>query len=556
MTDHRLPIPPLRPRSAPIPRIDLPFLACAALLSILLLPGCATSTHTTGSGGAGGTGDQVLRYPLLSEPTTMDPARVEDGPTIDVLQQIYDGLVQWNTKNQVVPNVAEGWTVSPDGRTYTFTLRKDVKFTNGDPVTARDFVYSLNRALNPSTQSTVASTYLNDIDGVADVLSGKARAAKGIRAVDDYTLRITLDKPKAYFISKLTYPTGYVLDRKAIEAGGPRWTEHPIGSGPFMLDRWDHQSMVRLKANPGYHEGRPKLDAIERPILLDPETRHAKFESGELQMTDVTMGDYDRDRSDPKLAPDLRTFPRPAVFYCSLNQAAFPPFKDKRVRQAFNYAIDKDTLIRVVMRGVVRKAEGILPPGVPGYDPALKGLDFNPAKARTLMAAAGYPNGRGFPPLTLTFREKQADMKRFAEAMADQLQKNLGITVALREMEWGSFLDARNKGILPFYFLRWMADYLDPQDFLSVMLHTGTQENGAHYSNPRFDALCDRADLLQDARQRLALYRQAERIAVDDAAWIPLYFQTDIELWDPRVKGVEESLMGHLPHKRTYIAAK
>jgi ABC-type oligopeptide transport system substrate-binding subunit len=138
--------------------------------------------------------------------------------------------------------------------------------------------------------------------------------------------------------------------------------------------------------------------------------------------------------------------------------------------------------------------------------------------------------------------------------MANQLEKNLGIKVALKEMEWGAFLDARNKGILPFYYLRWMADYLDPQDFLSVMLHTGTQENGAHYSNPAFDKLCDQADVLTDAAKRVPLYQQAEQIAVNDAAWIPLYFQTDVELWDPAVKGTKESLMGHLPHKTTFIS--
>jgi oligopeptide transport system substrate-binding protein len=473
-----------------------------------------------------------------------------------VLLHLYDGLVQWNEKNEVVPNLAESWTISPDGRTYTFKIKPGVKFHNGDPVTAHDFVYSINRALNPKTQSSVAGTYLNDILGAPDVMEGKATTAKGLSAPDDSTLRITLDGPKAYFLSKLTYPTAYVVNRRAIEAGGPRWTEKPVGTGAFMLEEWVHNSRVRLVANPNYHEGRPRLDAIERPILLDSRTRHSQFENGALHFTDVTMGDYDRDREDPNLKDKLRTFPRPAVFYCSMNQKAFPPFKDKRVRQAFNHAVDKDTLIRVVMRGVPKRADGILPPGIPGYDPNLKGLGYDPPKAKQLLAAAGYPGGKNFPPLTLTFREKQADMRRFAEAMADQLERNLGIRVSLREMEWGSFLDARNKGILPFYYLRWMADYLDPQDFLSIMLHTGSNENGAHYSNPTFDRLCDQADAMTDPAKRLPLYRQAERIVVDDAAWIPLYFQTDVELWDPSVRGVRESLMGHLPHKTTTVGGK
>lgn len=544
----RLPIS----RAHPLARTLALAPAFAAALS--LLSGCATSTR---KGGAEKTASaQVLRYPLLTEPTTMDPARVEDGPTIDVLMHLYDGLVQWNEKNEIVPNLAESWTISPDGRTYTFKIREGVKFHNGDPVTAQDFVYSINRALDPKTQSTVAGTYLNDILGAPDVLAGNAKTAKGVEAVDDRTLQITLDTPKAYFLSKLTYPTAYVVSRRAIEAGGPRWTEKPVGTGPFMLDQWVHNSNVRLAANPNYHEGRPRLDAIERPVLLDPRTRHSKFENGELHMTDVTMGDYDRDRNDPNLKDKLKIFPRPAVFYASMNQKAFPPFQDARVRQAFNHAVDKDTLIRVVMRDVPKKANGILPPGIPGYDPNLKGLEYDPAKAKKLMAEAGYPGGKNFPTLTLTFREKQADMRRFAEAMADQLEKNLGIQVSLREMEWGSFLEARNNGTLPFYYLRWMADYLDPQDFLSIMLRTGTQENGANYSNPEFDRLVDQADVMTDTEKRLELYRRAERIVVEDAAWIPLYFQTDVELWDPAVQGVRESLMGHLPHKTTTISGQ
>ncbi|MBW3623600.1 MAG: peptide ABC transporter substrate-binding protein [Armatimonadetes bacterium] len=533
-------------------RVAAPMLA--ALAALTFLSGCATSTRPKGDANTGTTASaQTLRYPLLTEPTTMDPARVEDGPTIDVLQHLYDGLVQWNEKNEVVPNLAESWTVSPDGRVYTFKLKQGVKFHNGDPVTAQDFVYSINRALDPKTQSTVAGTYLNDILGAEDVLAGKAQTAKGVEAVGDHTLRITLDQPKAYFLSKLTYPTAYAVSRRAIEEGGDRWTEKPVGTGPFILDQWAHHSMVRLRANPDYHEGRPKLDGIERPILLDTRTRHSKFENGELHMTDVTMGDYDRDKNDPKLKDNLKIYPRPAIFYVSMNQKAFPPFQKKQVRQAFNHAVDKDTLIRVAMRDVPKRANGILPPGIPGYDPNLKGLEYNPEKARQLLAEAGYPGGKGFPALTLTFREKQADMRRFAEAMADQLEKNLGIQVSLREMEWGSFLDARNKGELPFYYLRWMADYLDPQDFLSIMLRTGTSENGANYSNPEFDRLVDQADVMQDPQKRIELYRKAERIAVDDAAWIPLYFQTDVELWNPAVKGVRESLMGHLPHKQTYL---
>jgi len=515
---------------------------CILPLAALLCGGCAREKRD----------GQVLRIPLLVEPTTMDPARVEDGPTIEVLMHIYEGLVQWDESNKIVPAIAKSWTVSKDGRTYTFYLREDVRFHTGRRVTAQDFVFSINRALSPSTASTVAGTYLNDIEGAAEVLAGKARRARGVRALDDRTLEIRVTRPRAYFLAKLTYPTAYVVDRECV-ASGPRWTEKPVGTGPFKLARWDHNSLVVLEANPAYYRGRPKLDRIERPIVLRPTTRHAKYENGELDVTDVTMGDYDRDRRDPTLRAQMRVFDRPAVFYFALNQRAYAPFRDRRVRQAFAYALDKAALVRLALKGLNLPAHGILPPGIPGHDPNLVGLRYDPAKARALLAEAGYPNGKGLPELTLTFREQMADLRRLAEAAAEMYRRNLGVEVKLREMEWGVFLQERNRGTLPFYLLRWMADYLDPQNFLSLMLHTGAPENVIGYSNPEFDRLCDQADALMDQQKRLRLYHRAEEIAVQDAPWIPLFYQRDVELWKPYVKGARNCLMGHLPHITTYI---
>jgi len=207
-----------------------------------------------------------------------------------------------------------------------------------------------------------------------------------------------------------------------------------------------------------------------------------------------------------------------------------------------------------VWEGVPPVAQGILPEGIPGFDPQFKGLQFDPQRARQLLAEAGYPNGTGFPTLTLSFRASEDDIRNTATAVQADLQKNLGIKVNLDEVEWTTFLARRNKGEMPFYFLRWMADYLDPQNFLSTMLHSRSPENTIGYSNPEFDRLCEQADALQDEAKRFALYRQAERIAVEEGAWVPIYYQRDVELWNPKLQGVESSLMGHLPHKRTHFA--
>lgn len=504
----------------------------------------------------------VLRYALTAEPTTFDPALVRDGPTIDLLFQVYEGLVQWDEQNRLVPNLAESWTVSEDGRTYTFRLKRGVKLHCGREVTAEDFKYSIERACDPALASPVSATYLNDIVGALDKLNRKANEVKGVQVVDKYTLLITIDHPKAYFVAKLTYPTAYVVCRESIEKDGDdiggrklRINERCAeGTGPFKLAQFLPGSKVLLEANKEYHGGAPKLDGIERPIVLDASTRHAMYERGDLDIVDVQKGDLLRDQKDPVLSKELQTFDRASVFYLGLNQNVFPPFRDKRVRLALAYATDKDAIVKTALMGVPQKANGIVPPGVLGHDPGFEGVPYDPDMARKLLAEAGYPDGKGFPTLTLTFREKTPDLRRAAEMIKEQYRKELGINVELREMEWGAFLDALDRKELPFIHLRWAADYLDAQNFLSVMLRTGAPENVVGYSNPRFDALCDQADREQDEQKRIQLYRAAERIAVqEDVPWITLYFQRDVELIKPYVKGIRDSLMGHLPHVTTYI---
>lgn len=531
-------------------------LSIILFLVLIVLAGCGKRQATAPPP------QNVLRYALTAEPTTFDPALVRDGPTIDLLFQVFEGLVQWDENNRLVPNLAERWEVSPDGRTYTFFLKRGVKFHNGREVTADDFKYSIERACDPALASPVSPTYLNDIVGALDKLNRKANEVRGVQVVDKYTLRITIDHPKAYFLAKLTYPTAYVVCREAIEADGDevggrklRINERcAIGTGPFKVQQFLPGSKVVLSANKEYHGGAPKLDGIERPIVLDASTRHAMYERGDLDIVDVQKGDLLRDQQDPVLSKQLRTFDRAAVFYLGLNQNVFPPFRDQRVRQALAYATDKDSIVKVALMGVPQKANGIIPPGVLGHDPSFEGIPYNPEKARQLLAEAGYPGGKGFPTLTLTFREKTPDLRRAAEMIKEQYRKELGINVELREMEWGAFLDALDRKELPFVHLRWAADYLDAQNFLSVMLRTGAPENVVGYSNPRFDALCDQADREQDEQKRIQLYRQAERIAVqEDVPWITLYFQRDVELIKPYVKGIRDSLMGHLPHVTTYI---
>jgi len=528
-----------------------PRLAClhaAALTIALAAVGCGRQPRVAVDD------TNVLRYAMQNKPTRLDPASVEDGDTIDMLMQVFEGLVQWNEKSEIAPNLAERWDISPDGRTYTFHLKEGVRFHNGRTMTAEDFVYTLTRTLLPETKSTVARTYLGDIVGAEDVLSGRTRSLAGVKALRPSTLEIRIDKRRPYFLGKLTYPTAYVVCREAIEKnGGVLDDKAMVGTGPFRLAEYRHGYSIRLAANKDYHGTKPRLTGIERLILPDSLARQTAYEGGRTHITDVQRSDLDRVLKDPKLSKEVREFDRPAIWYLALNQRAYPPFKDRRVRRAFAMAIDKEAIIRIALRGTAKRADGIVPPGVPGHDPSYRGLPYDPAKARALLAEAGYPGGKGLPRLVLSFRQGYKHIEDSVISIRNDLKRNLGIEADIRQVEWGQFLTERNNGTMPCYHLRWMADYLDAQNFLSLMLRTGAQENSIGYSNPRFDALCDKADVEGDPARRAALYRQAERIAVEDAPWVCLYFQRDVELHKPEVRGLRDCLMGHLPHVTTTV---
>jgi ABC-type transport system substrate-binding protein len=517
----------------------------------LLLAGCPGRGRPSASGSE----PNVLRYALQTRPTRLDPAAVQDGDTIDLIQQIFEGLVQWNEKNEPSPNLAESWEISPDGKVYTFRLKQDVLFhpPYERKLTAEDFVYSLSRAFWPETNSAVATTYLNDIAG-ADEMQKGARSLSGVRAIDERTLQITLVGRRPYFLGKLTYPCAFAVCREAIEkVNGPFDERAMIGTGPFTLAEYRLGYKVTLSANARYHAGKPVLTGIERPIIPDSTARQTRYESGETDITDAQRADLPRIEADPVLKSQLRQFPRAAVWYLGMNPKAFAPFARREVRQAFAHAINKDALIRLALRGIGTRAEGVIPPGIPGHNPSFKGLEYAPEKARALLAKGGYPGGKGFPKLTIKFRTGYKQIEDGVLSIRNDLKQNLGIEVDTQQVEWAQFLTQLNANQVACAHVRWSADYLDPQNFLTVLLRSGSPENNFNYSNPEYDRLCDAADAEADPQKRIALYQQAERIVVDDAPWVCLYFQRDIELHKPYVKGLRESLLGHLPHITTTV---
>lgn len=517
----------------------------ALSLGLIFTAGCAHKE-------AAGPTDNILHIAMLASPTTFDPAMVQDGTTIDMLQNMFEGLVQWTPQNKVEPALADSWTVSKDGRTYTFHIRPGVKFQDGDPVTAEDVYYSVRRALDPSLNSPVAITYLGDIVGSDLVNSGKAKVLSGVKVINSSTVAITIKKPKAYWIYTLTYPTAYVVSHKEADtAKGPMTDAQDAlgaGTGPFRLDHYDKDSKVVLTSNAAYWAGAPKIAGQERPIVIDAGTRHSLYLSGKLDVVDEQTAALDADLNDPTLKSQVKFYPRASTFYIGLNQKAFPAFKNLLVRQAFAYATDKSKIRQVVFKGRVDVAQDILPEGIPGFDPSFKGIPYDPAKAKALLAQAGYPGGKGFPTVPVYYRESYPQLDQTVDLLRVMWRDNLGVTLDPRRTEWATLLSREDANTLECYHIRWAADYLDQQDYYSVLLRTGSSEDHTSYSNPQYDALCDAADISQDPVKRSAMYRKAARIAADEVPLIPLYYQQDSELVKPYVTHLEDGLMGHLPY--------
>ena len=337
----------------------------------------------------------VLRR-LWSDPPTLDPHLSGDTTSAGVVVEIYSGLVALNTDLQLVPDVADRWEISEDGKIYTFYIRDNARFQDGKPITASDFKWSLERAASPDTASPVADTYLSDIIGVDDVLEGRNTDIAGVRVIDDRTLQIEIDAPKAYFLAKMTYPTAYVLDRDNVEAGGDSWTDAPNGSGPFRLAEYRVGEVIVLERNENFYLEPPHLDSVI--MNLAGGQSMAMYENDEIDITGVGLFELDRvlDPTEPLNKELVIAPPSFTTFYIGFN-ATEPPFDDPKFRQALTHAVDKDLIANEVLSTLVTPAYGVLPPGFPGYNADLVGLQYDPDLARELLSESKYPDAETRP---------------------------------------------------------------------------------------------------------------------------------------------------------------
>lgn len=471
-------------------------------------------------------GDRGTLRLFGEEPQTLDPALVEDVVSAEYVVEIFSGLVTLNEKLEVVPDLAERWEVSADGRTYTFFLRQDARFHNGRPVTATDFKYSLERACDPRTGSTVAGGYLGDISGAKEMLAGQTDEISGIQALDEHTLRITIDAPKAYFLAKLTYPTAFVVDRENVKQRD--WLEQPNGTGPFKLQEHSKQRIV-LQRNEHYYRNRPKLEQVI--FFLSGGSPMSMYENGELDIVDVGPADIERVR-DPTnpLHAELSVVPQLDIQYLGFDVTQ-PPFDDARVRQAFVLAIDRQKITDVVWKGMRVPAQGIVPPGMPGYERDEPLLSYDPQRAQRLIAESKYAGVDHLPPITLSIGGRGGQLPPTIEAIVAMYRENLGIEINVEQS------DAVLAGRPQFFSLGWIADYPDPEDFLDILFHSESGLNHTRYSNPQVDQLLEKARVETDTQRRMQLYKQAEEIIVADAPWVPLWHSVDYVLTKSYVKG-------------------
>jgi len=513
-------------------------LSIALLLSLLsphLLTGCRSEPEAESTPDEELTPTEENTLNLYGiDPLTLDPAVAGEMTSHEYLAQLFSGLVCLDDNLEPAPDIAQRWEVSQDGRTYTFYLRHDVKFHNGREVKADDFKYSWERACNPDTRSLTAGPYLGDIVGVEEVLAGETGKISGVRVIGDYTLEVTIDTPKSYFLSKLTYPTAFVVDRANVKTGN-EWWRQPNGTGPFKLRQWDEESLLVLEKNNLYYDNPAKIDFIA--FYLWGGVPMNMYETGDIDATGVSINYIDKvtDKAGP-FHEELQVAPELSFYYIGFNSSQ-PPFDDVNVRRAFSQAIDKDKLASLVFRDMVQPADGILPPGMPGFNEDLSGLNYDTNEARESIKASRYGDVSNLPPITITTTGWGGLISSGLEAIITEWRNNLGVEVKVRQLEPERFLYHLKQEKDEMYYTGWVADYPHPQDFLDILFHSGAENNYGEYSHPEVDRLLDTAGVETDSDLSLELYQQAEQKLVSDAACLPLWFGENFTLVKPYVKG-------------------
>ena len=549
MTSKRL----RRPRSLAAPLLLLLPLALAGIgLGACTSKEVAPKPHV----------EQVLRVRMREEPPDTDPSQSGDSLSDQVNLPIHDGLVDFDPATlAVVPAVADAWEISTDGLQYTLHLKAGVRFHNGRVMTSDDVIYSFTRVLDPRVNSKRRDIFAA-IEGAEAFGSGKAAKVEGLEQVDPLTVRIHLVRRLPQFLEFLATPPASILPREVYDDPEKNYLTHPVGCGPFKLARWERSNFMELTAFGDYHKGRPKLDRVLIRFIENPSTAMQEYRAGGLDWMDEFTGSESEIAQE--LPDDYRKGPYLGIYYYGMNLGR-PPFRGNvDLRKAVNYAVDKQAICDQIFEKTHTVSRGILPPGMPGYNPDLAGYPYDPEKAREHLAKAGYPEGLGLAGFDLWVNNHEKHLQIAQKIQSDL--KAVGIPVRIRAVDFATMMQSlegtpQTPGEALFYRYGWQADYPDPDAFLYPLLHSrnlGPKGNYSRYSSRRVDELLDRARTLMRMEERVPLYREAERIAVEeDAVWLFISNYTQRLLIKPYVKDVVLSPLGYnrVPLERVWLEA-
>ncbi|MFN8543470.1 MAG: ABC transporter substrate-binding protein [Candidatus Binatia bacterium] len=498
--------------------------ACAAPLD----PPPAGSETAAEPPRAGG----VLRLASLDDVHTLDPARGYDVVSWSFEQMVFETLVAYDAGTRIVPQLARRWEASPDGRRYAFELRDDVRFSSGRPLDAEDVRYSIERLLRPTIHSQGAE-FFTGIVGAAAFAAGQAPGVAGITTRGATHVEIALVESDPLLLDKLTMPFASVLDREAAErAGEDGVSQAPVGSGAFRLAEWTYGRRLRLERNPHYHEpGLPYLDGVDLAIGVSEQLGWFRYQAGELDLANVPSAEFRRVVADPRYRPLLLQRTTMRTQYLGLN-CEVPPFDRPAVRRAVAQAVDRGRILEL-LDGRCVIASGVLPPDMPGR--RRRPVAYDPARARARLA--GLAPAALAAPVLWTWRDDNA--MRIAQAIQQDLRA-IGLAVQIKPVDFPALLEAvRHPGTVPLFLLGWEADFPDPSNFLTVLLHSAGRRANNHtfYASPHVDRLLDAAGAAIDPARRLRLFGMAETRILRDAPWVPLYHPVTVFVRHPRVRG-------------------
>lgn len=519
---------------------------------------CLTLSLVLGVGCSGGdaaqhgaAGQNILRVNLGAEVQDLDPHLTTGIPEHRALSALFEGLTDVNPQDMsVVPAAAERWTVAEDNVTYTFHLRPEGRWSNGDPLTAHDFVYSYKRMLTPALAAEY-SYFLHMLKNGKAFNEGKITdfAEVGARALDDYTLQITLESPTPYFLSSQMHQAWFPVHRGTLEkfgaqeTRGTKWTraENMVSNGPWRLSEWRPNEHILVERNEHYwNRDQIQLDGLQFFSIDNQQTEERSFRAGELHMTEsVPLHKIEvYQRENPEV---LQMGIYLGNYFYRVNTTR-PPFQDKRVRQAFAMAVDRDTLTATVCKAGERPAYAFTPPGTAGYTSTAQ-MTYDPERARALLAEAGYPNGAGLPPVEILYNTSEQH-QTIAEAVQSMWKRNLNADVRLLNQDWKVYLTSQDTLDYDLARAGWIADFVDPINFLECFLTEGGN-NRTGYGNPEYDRLVQASYTEVDTAQRIGLLQQAEAILLEEAPIIPLYYYSFKFLLGQEVKGYHPNILDY-----------